>query len=106
MSPHKRLTRIASVVGSMLERFGFMWLWLVISLLLLFTVALINPILVASYTWAASKILMAASVGYGVDWAAFRGADPRSLDGLEKSMAQTRRVTLIAAAMIAAGLIG
>lgn len=98
--------KLFAPLGSLLERIGFMWLWFAISLLLLAVVALVNPVLVASYTWAASKITMAAAIGYGVDWAAFRGADPRYLDGIEKSMAQTRRVTLLAAAMIAAGLIG
>ncbi|QHB72920.1 putative holin [Stenotrophomonas sp. 364] len=88
------------------ERAGYMWAWLLLSILLLGAVAGLNPVLIASYAWAASKITMAAVIGYGVDWAAFRGGDPRHLEGIEKSMAQSRRVMLIAAAMIAAGLIG
>ncbi len=49
---------------------------------------------------------MAATIGFGVDLTVFRGADPRNLEGIEKSMAQTRRVTLLGCAMLAAGLIG
>lgn len=103
---HDLILKLAQRLTTLLDRIGFMWLWLAISLMLLLAVALINPLLVGSYAWSASKITMAAAIGYGVDWAAFRGADPRYLDGIEKSMAQTRRVTLLAAAMIAAGLIG
>ncbi|KAF1692744.1 hypothetical protein CSC62_14005 [Pseudoxanthomonas jiangsuensis] len=101
-----RFLRLATSVTSLLDRIGYMWLWLLVSLLLLMLVAPINPVLLASYTWAASKMLMAGAVGYGVDWAAFRGGDPRYLQGIEQSMAQSRRGILIAAAMIAAGLIG
>lgn len=100
------IVRAAAAVGSLLDRIGYIWLWLAVSLLLLLAVALVNPILVASYTWAASKITMAAAIGFGVDLTVFRGGDPRYLEGIEKSMAQTRRVTLIGCAMLAAGLIG
>ncbi|RPE81830.1 putative holin [Vulcaniibacterium tengchongense] len=89
-----------------LDRIGNVWLWALISLVLLALVVPLNPAKLGAYLWAISKISGAASVGYGVDWAAFRGADPRYLDGIEKAMAQTRRATLVAAAMIAAGLIG
>ncbi|MGH8037302.1 MAG: hypothetical protein ACREPD_06135 [Stenotrophomonas sp.] len=107
MQPNNPFLRITSAIGSLLDRIGHIWLWFAISLVLLAVVALINPVLVASYIWAASKLTMAAAIGFGVDLTVFRGGDPRHLqDGLEKSMAQTRRVTLIAAAMIAAGLIG
>ena len=48
-----------------------------------------------------------AGTDYGIDFAFFRGSDPRFMgDGIEKSMAQNRRVILISCAMIAAGLIG
>lgn len=98
--------RAVAAVGSLLDRIGYIWLWFLISLLLLLAVALVNPVLLASYIWAASKITMAAAIGFGLDLTVFRGGDPRYLDGIEKSMAQTRRVTLIAAAMLTAGLIG
>jgi len=92
--------------AALVDRFGHMSLWFFVSLALLLIVAPLNPILVASYLWALSKISAAAAIGYGFDWAAFREADPVALEGIEKAMAQTRRATLIAAAMIAAGLIG
>jgi hypothetical protein len=92
--------------AALVDRFGHMSLWFVVSLALLLIVAPLNPILLASYLWALSKISAAAAIGYGFDWAAFREDDPAALEGIEKAMAQTRRATLIAAAMIAAGLIG
>lgn len=92
--------------GEQLERIGFVWLWVLISVALLALVVPMNPAKLGAYLWAISKIAGAAAIGYGFDWAAFRGADPRYLDGIEKAMAQTRRATLVAAAMIAAGLIG
>ena len=57
----------------------------------------------------AGRLVLPGIVDLGVatiDRAAFRGADPAALEGIEKAMAQTRRATLVAAAMIAAGLIG
>lgn len=92
--------------GEQLERIGIVWLWAVISVALLALVLLLNPAKLGAYLWAMSKITGAAAFGIGFDWAAFRGQDPRYLDGIEKAMAQTRRATLVAAAMIAAGLIG
>ena len=101
----KLLRRIAPVV-SLLDRIGFAWLWLAFSLLLLLAVTYLNPAKFGPYVWFMSKLLGAAAVGYFVDWGAFRSADPRYLDGIEKTMSQTRRATLIAAAIIGAGLIG
>lgn len=89
-----------------LDRVGHMTIWAVISLALLLLVAPLNPVLVASYLWALCKLSAAAAVGYGFDWAAFRDADPTTLEGIERTMAQTRRATLMAAALIASGLIG
>ncbi|MCP3048345.1 hypothetical protein K6X13_14780 [Xanthomonas euvesicatoria pv. allii] len=106
MPPNNPFLRAVTSISSLLDRIGFIWLWLIVSLFLLLIVALINPILLASYIWAASKITMAATIGFGVDLTVFRGADPRYLEGIEKSMAQTRRVTLLGCAMLAAGLIG
>lgn len=103
LNPKNLFTKAAAL----LDRFGHMSLWFVVSLALLLIVAPINPVLLASYLWALSKISAAAAVGYGFDWAAFRDANPKDLDGgIEQAMAQTRRATIMAAAMIAAGLIG
>lgn len=101
-----RIDKLKSTLESLVDRIGRIWLWLALSLLLLLVVAAFNNMLVASYLWAAAKITMAGAIGYGFDRAAFPGADPRHLDGIERSMAQSRRGVLIAAAMIAAGLIG
>jgi hypothetical protein len=93
-------------IDGLLDHYGRMWLWVVVSLLLLAAVAPFNPFFLGSYAWAMAKISGAAALAYGFDLTAFRDADPARLEGIEKSMAQTRRATIIAAAMIAAGLIG
>ncbi len=101
-----RITRLFSAVETLAGRIGYIRLMFLLSLCLLFLVALWNPLLLASYVWAASKVLLAGVIGFALDKAAFPGADPRTLDGIERSMAQSRKGVLIAAAMIAAGLIG
>ena len=101
-----RLKRQAGVIAGMFDSIGFVWLWLAISLLLLALVLLINPAKLGAYLWFMSKVAGAASLGYGFDLAFFRGSDPRYLEGIEKTMSQTRRATLIAASIIGAGLIG
>lgn len=101
----KWLRRVQPVT-QLLDRIGHAWLWLLFSLLLLAVVVLINSAKFGPYVWFMSKLLGAAAVGYFVDWGAFRGSDPRFQDGLERGMSQTRRATLIAAAIIGAGLIG
>ena len=102
MSLKNRFTQLVA----QFDRLGHMAIWAVLSLVLLLIVAPINPMLVGSYLWALCKICAAASLGYGFDWAAFRDADPAHAEGIERAMALTRRATLMAAAMIASGLIG
>lgn len=101
-----RIKRQAGNIAAVFDTIGFVWLWLAISLALLGLVLLLNPAKLGAYLWFMSKVAGAASLGYGFDLAFFRGSDPRYLDGIEKTMAQTRRATLIAAAIIGAGLIG
>lgn len=93
---------------SLLDRIGYVWLWLVVSVVVLLLVLLLNPAKAGAYLWYVSKLSGAFALGYGFDWAAFRGADPRYMaaGSIEQTMAQTRRATLIAAAIIGAGLIG
>lgn len=101
-----RIRRIVGAAAGAIDAVGFVWLWLAISLALLGLVVWLNPAKLGAYVWFMSKLSGAAALGYGFDSAFFRGADPRYLDGIERTMAQTRRATLIAAAIIGAGLIG
>lgn len=84
---------------------GRMLLWALLSLLLLAVIAgWLNPAKFGSYLWIVSKLSLAAVLGYGFDRAASPHANPSDLDGIERAMAQTRRATLMAAAIVAAGL--
>jgi len=84
---------------------GRMLLWALLSLLLLAVIAaFLNPAKFGSYLWVVSKLSLAAALGYGFDRGASWDASPSKLEGIEKAMAQTRRATLMAAAIIAAGL--
>lgn len=100
------LKRFANYADNVFERIGWMWLCLGTSVLLLALVLPFNWMMATSWLWALCKINAAAAAGYGFDWAAFRHDDPSKLEGIERTMAQTRRATLMAAAVIAVGLIG
>jgi hypothetical protein len=92
-------------VVAIIDDGGRMLLWALLSLLLLVVIAVwLNPAKFGSYLWVMSKLSLAAVLGYGFDRAAAFDSKPSKLDGIEKAMAQTRRATLIAAAIIAAGL--
>ena len=84
---------------------GRMALWALLSLLLLAVIAIwFNPAKAGSYLWIVSKLSLAAVMGLGFDRAAAPKQKPENLDGIEKAMAQTRRATIIAATIVAAGL--
>jgi len=106
LSFSRKFAEVLDRLASGFDRIGFAWLFLAVSLLTLGGVLFLNPAKLGAYVWFISKLSGAAVLGFGVDVAFFRGANPRYLDGLEKTMAQTRRATLIAAALIGAGLIG
>ena len=90
-----------------LDRVGHMAVWAAFSVVLLVVVAPLNPMLVPSYFWVLCKLSAAAALGYGFDWAAFRGLDPSgAAESIEKSMYAARRATIMAATIIGAGLIG
>lgn len=100
--------RSSEIFQALVGRFdvlGRMALWALLSLLLLGVIAgWLNPAKFGSYLWIVSKLSLAAVLGYGFDRAARTGARPDELEGIELAMAQTRRATLMAAAIIAAGL--
>lgn len=100
-----RLTAIYVRLAASLEGFGMMALWALLSLLLLLVIAVaFNPAKFGSYLWIVSKLAMAAVLGYGFDRAAAHNNQPEKLEGIERAMAQTRRATLMAAVILAAGL--
>lgn len=87
------------------DGFGRMAMWALLSLLLLAVIAcFLNPAKIGSYLWIISKLSLAAVLGYGFDRAASPQDRPSQVDGIERAMAQTRRATLMAAAIVAAGL--
>ncbi|MEP7041871.1 MAG: hypothetical protein ABI843_02345 [Dokdonella sp.] len=88
-----------------LDRLWSMTLWALLSIVVLIVVVtFLNPAKFGGYLWVVSKLSLAAVLGYGFDRAAARNDSPEVLEGLERAMAQTRRATLMAAAIIAAGL--
>ena len=75
--------------------------WIALVLLLISPVAVANPAKPLVGAWLAAKIIASALIGVAL----FRTwDDPHAdqLDGIERAMAYTRRVTLMAAAIIAA----
>lgn len=101
----ERLSTAYQGFAAALDGFGRMALWALLSLLLLAVIAgFLNPAKIGSYLWIVSKLSLAAVLGYGFDRAASPDAGPDTLEGIEMAMAQTRRATLMAAAIVAAGL--
>lgn len=101
-----RLAETFGAVTALFDRVGIVWLFLLVSLVLLAPVVWLNPAKLGAYLWFMSKLAAAAALGYAADKAFFPGADPRYQEGIERSMAQSRRGLLIVGAMVAAGLIG
>jgi hypothetical protein len=100
-----RLSASYTRIAGMLDGGGRMMLWALLSLMLLLVIAVaFNPAKFGSYLWIVSKLSLAAVLGYGFDRGASPDARPSQLDGIERAMAQTRRATLMAASIIAAGL--
>ena|SRR5690348_951744 len=100
-----RIAAAYQQVAKSLEGFGMMALWALLSLLLLLVIAVaFNPAKFGSYLWIVSKLALAAVLGYAFDRAAAHDNQPEKLEGIERAMAQTRRATLMAAAIVAAGL--
>lgn len=99
-----RLTAAYVRIAAAMEGFGLMAMWALLSLLLLVAIAVFfNPAKFGSYLWIVSKLSLAAVLGYAFDRASSR-EKTSTLEGIELAMAQTRRATLMAAALIAAGL--
>jgi hypothetical protein len=99
------LKQTVSRAVAQLDRLWSMSMWALLSVVLLILVAcFLNPAKFGSYLWVVSKLSLAAVLGYGFDRAAARNDAPETLEGIERAMAQTRRATLMAAAIIAAGL--
>lgn len=101
---HKRFEAILTRLSGAYAMLGAMWLWLLVSLVLLGAVAIVNPAKLGVYGWLVSKLSMAAVLGFGFDRAAFPESRPSLLEGIERVYAQTRRGTVIAATLVAAGL--
>ena len=101
----ERVSEAYQAFAAALDGFGRMALWALLSVCLLLVIAgFLNPAKFGSYLWIISKLSLAAVLGYGFDRAASPDGKPAELDGIERAMAQTRRATLMAAAIVAAGL--
>lgn len=105
MRVNPRLIEVFKHLADSVTNVGRMLLWALLSLVLLAVIAwFLNPAKFGSYLWIVSKLSLAAVLGYGFDRAASPNDAPSSLDGIERAMAQTRRATLMAATIVAAGL--
>lgn len=95
---------LAGAIGTAVDGLARFGVLAVLSVLVLVVIACwLNPAKIGSYLWVVSKLTMAAIIGEGV-YRAMSRRRPESSDALERSMAQTQRATLMAACIIAAGL--
>jgi len=105
MIDKERLKAAYARFATLADGFSRMSLWALVSLLLLAVVTWLNPAKFGVYLWIGSKLSLAAVMGFSFDVAAFPKERLEDLtDALQQAMAQTRRATLIAASLIAAGL--
>ena len=80
-------------------------------LLVLFIVAflvvlMLNPAKAGLALWGVSKLALGGYLGYWIDRLAFRAEDrPHVLEGISRGAAWKRRALIIAAALLATGLI-
>lgn len=66
----------------------------------------LNPAKAGLALWGASKIALCAYLGYWADRLCFRPEDrPHTLEGISKGTAWKRRALIVAAAIIAGGMI-
>jgi lipopolysaccharide/colanic/teichoic acid biosynthesis glycosyltransferase len=96
----ERLRSASGRLTDLLTDTGARVLWVLVFLILLAVVAAANPAKLLVFAWLAAKIIGAALIGVAL----FRTWDvkPETVEGIEHAMAHTRRVTLMAAAIVAA----
>ncbi len=79
---------------------------LLLFLLTFAVVLMLNPAKAGLALWGVSKIALCAYLGYWADRLCFRPEDrPHVLDGISRGAAWKRRSLIVAAAIIAGGLI-
>lgn len=79
---------------------------LLLFLLTFAVVLMLNPAKAGLALWGVSKIALCAYLGYWADRLCFRPEDrPHLLDGISRGAAWKRRSLIVAAAIIAGGLI-
>ena len=96
-----RLRRWSQLLGGLFSDKGARAAWVLLFLVLLALVAAANPSKLLVFAWLAAKIIGASLIAVAL----FRTWDvaPESVPGgIESAMAHTRRVTLMAAAIVAA----
>lgn len=100
---NERIRSTLVAVGAGIDRLANFTVLALLSLVLLTLIAAwLNPAKFGSFVWMVCKLSMAAVLGEGFFRAMSRGQ--ANDDALAVSMAQTQRATLIAASIIAAGL--
>lgn len=104
LTPWQRLIAALQAAVQSINSLGAMRTLAIWSLVTLLLVAWINPSKLGVYAWMVSKLTIAAVLGFATDRAAFPDAHPSELQGIEQNLAYTRRATMIAAFVIAAGL--
>jgi hypothetical protein len=98
--PDGVVSRLVASIKSLTDAHPGRAPWIVACVVLLLIVTMVNPTKLISFLWIATKIIGAALIAVGL----FRAWDvhPETLEGIERAMAYTRRVTLMAAAIVAA----
>lgn len=82
-----------------------LWIMPLLFLVSLAVVLVLNPVKLGLLVWGLCKISLGATLGHLIDWTLFPDHDPGTQTGPAAGNAFTRRATIVAACIIAAGLI-
>lgn len=85
-------------------RHGAHALWVVLFFFLLAVVVAANPVKLLVFAWFGAKSIGAALIGVGL-FRTWDKAPEQVPDGIERAMAYTRRITLMAALIVGAALL-
>lgn len=81
------------------------WPLLLLFALCIVPVLILAPVKLGLALWGIAKLGMGGYAGYHIDRAIFPYARPHTLDGIEAGTAWKRRALIVAAAIIAMGLL-
>ena len=93
------------LTGDKIKDLMRVWPLLLLCAVCMLPVLILAPVKLGLLLWGLARLGLGGYVGYHIDRAIFPYARPHTLDGIEAGTAWKRRALIVAAAIIAAGLL-